>query len=70
MNDSLDTAVRAVACPSPQARGGPTKVVEGFKNMNYKHNKKLTPLAKNLQRKMTKEENHLWYDFLKDYLFF
>ncbi len=35
--------------------------------MNYKHNKSLTPFAKQLRRNMTKEERHLWYDFLKNY---
>ena len=33
----------------------------------YKHNKRLTPLAQTLRKNMTKEEKHLWYDFLKDY---
>ena len=35
--------------------------------MNYKHNPKLTPLAKNLRKNMTKEERKLWYEFLRDY---
>jgi very-short-patch-repair endonuclease len=35
--------------------------------MERKHNPRLTGLAKNLRKKMTKEERHLWYDFLKDY---
>jgi very-short-patch-repair endonuclease len=35
--------------------------------MNYKHNPKLTENARNLRKNMTKEEKHLWYDFLKDY---
>ena len=35
--------------------------------MQRKHNVKLTPLAKNLRKEMTKEERHLWYDFLRDY---
>ncbi len=35
--------------------------------MNYKHNPKFTEKAKNLRKNMTKEEKHLWYDFLKDY---
>ena len=34
---------------------------------NYKHNKALVPLAKTLRKNMTKEEKHLWYDFLKTY---
>ncbi len=32
-----------------------------------KHNPKLTGNAKNLRRNMTKEERHLWYDFLQSY---
>ena len=35
--------------------------------MEYKHNPKITPLAQNLRKEMTKEERHLWYDFLRDY---
>ena len=30
-----------------------------------KNNKVLTDLAKDLRNNMTKEEKHLWYDFLK-----
>ena len=30
-----------------------------------KYNKKLVVLAKNLRNNATKEENHLWYDFLR-----
>ena len=33
--------------------------------MNRLHNTKLTGDAKRLRRMMTKEERHLWYDFLK-----
>lgn len=35
--------------------------------MPYKHNPKLTNNAKTLRKNMTKEERHLWYDFLKTY---
>ena len=35
--------------------------------MQSKHNKQLVPLAKQLRREVTKEERHLWYDFLRDY---
>ena len=35
--------------------------------MQSKHNKKLVPLAKQLRKEMTKEERHLWYDFLRSY---
>ena len=34
--------------------------------MNEKANKELTSISKILRKKMTKEERHLWYDFLKD----
>ena len=33
--------------------------------MQSKHNKQLVPFAKQLRKEMTKEERHLWYDFLK-----
>ena len=33
--------------------------------MNKTRNSKLTPISKVLRRNMTKEERHLWYDFLK-----
>ena len=35
--------------------------------MQPKHNKELTPLSKQLRSEMTKEERHLWYDFLRTY---
>ena len=35
--------------------------------MEYKHSKQLVPLAKQLRKEMTKEERHLWYDFLRTY---
>ena len=35
--------------------------------MQPKHNKRLVPLAKQLRKEMTKEERHLWYDFLRFY---
>ena len=33
--------------------------------MQSKHNPQLVPLAKQLRKEMTKEERHLWYDFLR-----
>ena len=33
--------------------------------MNTKRNRQLTNNAQKLRREMTKEERHLWYDFLK-----
>lgn len=35
--------------------------------MEYKHNKNNIPLARTLRKNMTKEERHLWYNFLRDY---
>ena len=35
--------------------------------MEYKQNPKLVSNARKLRKNMTKEERHLWYDFLKDY---
>lgn len=32
-----------------------------------KHNKILTPYARELRKNMTKQERHLWYDFLRNY---
>jgi very-short-patch-repair endonuclease len=34
--------------------------------MNKLHNSKLSGISKTLRKNMTKEEKHLWYDFLKD----
>ncbi len=36
-------------------------------DMDYKHNPALVPFAKKLRKEMTKEERHLWYDFLRTY---
>ena len=33
--------------------------------MDYKHNSNLVPFAKELRKNMTKEERHLWYDYLR-----
>ena len=35
--------------------------------MQRKYNQQLVPLAKQLRKEMTKEERHLWYDFLRSY---
>ena len=35
--------------------------------MDRKHNSKLTDTARTLRKNMTKEEKHLWYDFLRSY---
>ena len=33
--------------------------------MEYLHNKDLVPKAREMRKNMTKEERHLWYDFLR-----
>lgn len=35
--------------------------------MRKKYNKEMIPVAKMLRKNMTKEEKHLWYDFLHDH---
>ncbi len=35
--------------------------------MGRKYNSKIVPLAMELRKNMTKEERHLWYDFLREY---
>ncbi|MBE6097542.1 MAG: endonuclease domain-containing protein [Schwartzia succinivorans] len=35
--------------------------------MSLTYNKKLIPLAKVLRGNMTRQERHLWYDFLRNY---
>ena len=35
--------------------------------MERKHNKQLTPAAKDLRKNMTEEEKSLWYGFLRTY---
>ena len=35
--------------------------------MERKHNRELTSRARELRKNMTKEERHLWYDFLRQY---
>ena len=40
---------------------------QAVKRMERKHNTSLTSNAKTLRKNMTKEERHLWYDFLRSY---
>ena len=35
--------------------------------MDHKHNPQLVTNARSLRKNMTKEERHLWYDFLRGY---
>ena len=41
-------------------------LILGERFMNHMPSKRLTPYAKKLRREMTKEERHLWHDFLKE----
>ena len=36
-------------------------------HLSYKHNPEMTKNAQSLRKEMTREERHLWYDFLRDY---
>ncbi|MBQ6867647.1 MAG: DUF559 domain-containing protein [Clostridia bacterium] len=35
--------------------------------MERKHNREIIPNARSLRKNMTREEKHLWYDFLRNY---
>ena len=35
--------------------------------MQRKHNREIIPNARTLRKNMTKEEKHLWYDYLRTY---
>ena len=39
----------------------------GGQNMQKKYNSQLVPFVRQLRSEMTKEERHLWYDFLRTY---
>ena len=51
----------------PLSVGGKTVGFDGGIHTERKHNSKLTNNAKVLRKNMTKEERHLWYDFLRSY---
>ena len=36
--------------------------------MSLEYNKNMIPRAKEMRKPMTKQERHLWYDFLTDYI--
>ena len=40
-------------------------IFDGGIVVQSKHNKQLVPYAKRLRNEMTKEERHLWYDYLR-----
>ena len=41
-------------------------MTENTAEINRKHNKSLVSFAKSLRSRMTPEERHLWYDFLRN----
>ena len=41
-------------------------LTEGFE-IKYNHNKSLVNVGRMLRKNMTKEERHLWYDFLREH---
>ena len=54
--------MRLNAFPSMRKR---TALAVNEVKMNNLYNPKLTPNSKSLRKNMTKQERHLWYDFLK-----
>ena len=53
---------------SPFGRGGGKADGEGkMEQSSIKKNNKLLNIAKILRRNMTRQEKHLWYDFLRHY---
>ena len=40
----------------------------GWVVVERKYNRAILPFARDLRKNMTSEENHLWYDFLRNYL--
>ena len=58
--------------PSPWGEGGAKRRVwgkyqkNGAGDMSKLSNSRLTSNARNLRKNMTKEERHLWYDFLRN----
>ena len=51
----------------PCVKGGGARPRDGGIVMQRKHNKNIVPTARMLRKNMTKEEKHLWYDFLRKY---
>ena len=64
-----DPSVTAAPCHLPLRKGGFCSETLGFllggHTMQPKQNKQLVPFARQLRKNMTKEERHLWYDYLR-----
>ena len=67
----MQLQINSVVCtaPKPPLCKGRCRGVsrDGGIDMISKHNKQLVSYAKQLRKEMTKEERHLWYDFLRTY---
>ena len=71
----MNISARGAALPSPAGKGDRLRWMrriikqqyksKRIKTMGYKYNKNLTMNARILRKNMTREEKHLWYDFLK-----
>ena len=57
----------ACGCQPPLGKGAFVTAAKGVITLQRKHNTQLTGLARSLRKRMTREERHLWYDFLKNY---
>ena len=68
----LSVSIRLLPKAFPSGEGGPLAVDEEIcfpflakSIMKYNYNKKFVPISQSLRKRMTDEEKHLWYDFLK-----
>ena len=65
--DKLERFAPLSMPPLCKGRWQKSLIFDGGIVMQAKHNKQLVPFAKRLRKEMTKEERHLWYDFLRTY---
>ncbi len=74
INGIVKSRVSMIPHKAPLPKGGlanAKRLTGGYKigviKIEHKHNVSLTERAKTLRKNMTKEEKHLWYDFLRSY---
>ncbi len=67
VNNPSDLVGGASSATSLYTREVARRSRDGGMVMQPKHNKQLVPLARQLRKEMTKQERHLWYDFLRTY---